>query len=242
MLEVIEKLLILQDRDRKIAQLHAELAQVEPQRQSFLTRAAAAQHALETARQHVKHLESERKQLELEVQAKKQVIERYSLQQFETRKNDEYRALAHEIQTCKEAISKIEDRELEVMEQIETAQKQVAAGTRTLHETTDLVEGQVGDLTKREASLKNDLGALESNRAELAAAVEEGVRARYERLFKSKGGSVVVGVQHGVCGGCHMRVPAQLLVDCRAEQELVTCPNCARVLYYTRDMDMVVAD
>jgi len=242
MLEVIEKLLILQDRDCKMAQLHAELAQVEPQRQSFLTRAAAAQHALETARQHVQHLESERKQLELEVEAKKQLIERYSLQQFETRKNEEYRALAHEIQMCKETIFKIEDQELDLMEQIETAQKQVAAGTRTLHETTELVEGQVGDLTQREASLKNDLDALESNRAELAAVVEESVRERYERLVKSKGGSVVVGVQHGVCGGCHMRVPAPLLVHCRAEQEIVTCQNCGRILYFTRDMDMVVAD
>jgi uncharacterized protein len=83
---------------------------------------------------------------------------------------------------------------------------------------------------------------LETNRQELAAAVEDSSRGRYERLFKSKGENVVVGVQHGVCGGCHMRVPAQVLVTCQAQQELVTCPNCGRILYYSADMDLAVAD
>jgi hypothetical protein len=68
------------------------------------------------------------------------------------------------------------------------------------------------------------------------------VLLRYERLRKSKGEKVVVGVAHGVCGGCHMRLPAQILVSCQAEQEIVTCPNCGRLLYYTRDMSLAVAD
>ncbi len=240
--EVIAKLLILQERDRRIAGMHDELAQIEPQRRSFSARAATAQGALEAAKLRVKHLESERKKLELEVEAKKQLIERYSNQQLQTRKNEEYRALAHEIETCKEAIRQIEDQELEIMEQTEAGQRQVAAATQTLAETDKLVAGLIADLTQREANLRTELASLESNRAELAAVVDGSVRTRYERLFKLKGGSVVVGVDHGVCGGCHMRVPAQLLVHCRAQQELVTCQNCGRILYYRRDMDMAVAE
>jgi hypothetical protein len=41
---------------------------------------------------------------------------------------------------------------------------------------------------------------------------------RYERLFKSKGENVVVGVHHGVCGGCHMKLPAQILVTCQGAE------------------------
>jgi predicted nucleic acid-binding Zn-ribbon protein len=72
--------------------------------------------------------------------------------------------------------------------------------------------------------------------------VEDDARMRYERLSKQKGHNVVVGIERGVCGGCHMRLNPQIVVSCRAEQEIVTCPNCGRILYYTRDMDMVVAD
>ena len=57
-----------------------------------------------------------------------------------------------------------------------------------------------------------------------------------------KGGNVIVGIQHGVCGGCHMKFPQQIVLSCRREEEIVTCPNCGRILYYTRDMDLAVAD
>jgi predicted nucleic acid-binding Zn-ribbon protein len=86
------------------------------------------------------------------------------------------------------------------------------------------------------------MAELTANRQELAAAVEDRTRARYDRLVKNKGESVLVGVQHGVCGGCHMKLPPQLLVTCQAQQELVTCSNCGRILYYTPDMDLAVAD
>ena len=90
--------------------------------------------------------------------------------------------------------------------------------------------------------MKQELVQLEANRNQLASAVEESPRTRYERLFKSKGGRVVVGIQHGVCGGCHMRLQAQLVVTCQAQKEIVTCSNCGRILYYTRDMELAVAD
>ena len=242
MLEVIEKLLILQDRDRKIRRVKGELTRIEPERQTLHSRAAGAQAALESAKTRGKQLESERKDLELEVEAKKQLIARYSLQQFETRKNEEYRALQHEIDLCKEAITKIEDHELELMEQAETAQKEVVRAAQAANDARKLADSQVAQLNAREQSLQKELAELGANREELAASVDETARGRYERLVKNKGENVVVGVQHGVCGGCHMKLQPQLLVTCQAEKELVTCSNCGRILYYTRDMDLAVVD
>ena len=126
MLEAIEKLLILQDRDRQVRRTESELTRIEPERQTLRARAATAQTALESAKLRVKQLESDRKQLELQVEGKKELIDRYANQQLQTRKNEEYRALAHEIEMCKTAIREIEDRELELMEQGEAAQKEVA--------------------------------------------------------------------------------------------------------------------
>ena len=242
MLETIEKLLILQERDRRLHRLRTELAQIEPERQALKTKASEAQQALDQGKERIKHLESDRKSLELEVEAKKQLIAKYSLQQFQTRKNEEYRALAHEIELCKEEIVKIEDRELELMEQAEVAQKEVIRKTQNAAEVRKLFEEQTAQLGSREQALKKEFAELEINREELAAAAGENARARYERLVKSKGENVVVGVQHGVCGGCHMRVPPQLLVSCQAQQELITCSNCGRILYYTEDMDLAVVE
>jgi predicted nucleic acid-binding Zn-ribbon protein len=208
----------------------------------FQARATEAQTSLEQTKTRIKQIESDRKNLELEVEAKKQLIERYANQQLQTRKNEEYRALAHEIDTCKADIFKIENQEIELMEQAEAAHAQMAQANQAASQAKGLMEDQLAQLSAREQNLKKELDELSANREELAGAVDEGTRGKYERLFRNKGENVVVGVQHGVCGGCHMRVPPQLLVQCQGQQELVTCSNCGRILYYTRDMDLAVAE
>lgn len=242
MLEAIEKLLILQDRDRQILRMKTELSRIEPERAMLSAKAASTQHSLEAAKLRVKQIESDRKKLELEVEGKKTQIEKYSLQQFQTKKNEEYRALAHEIENCKKEIVKLDDQQIELMEKAEVAQKEVQAANVSANDAKKLVEGQIGELKKRDENLKKELGELEANRQQLAEAVDETARGRYERLLKNKGSNVVVGVQHGVCGGCHMKLPVQIIVACRAEEEIVTCINCGRILYYTPDMDMAFAD
>jgi predicted nucleic acid-binding Zn-ribbon protein len=242
MLDVIEKLLILQDRDRKLRRARTELAAIEPQRLAMKNKAAGAQGALEKARQRAMEIETRRKQLELEVESKKALIEKYGLQQFQTRKNDEYQALAHEILTCKETINTIENQEIELMEQAEQTAKEVEAAGKVLKEAQKLVEGEVAQLNSSEQNLRKELAELEANRGELAAAVDESTLDRYERTMRTRGDNVIVGIESGVCGGCHMKIPAQLIVNCRAQQEIVSCTNCGRILYYTRDMVLTGAE
>ncbi|HKS37313.1 MAG TPA: C4-type zinc ribbon domain-containing protein, partial [Verrucomicrobiae bacterium] len=124
----------------------------------------------------------------------------------------------------------------------ETTQKQIAAATVAANEAKKSADKLLADLAAREENLKKELTELESNRDDLASAVDESVLPRYERLRRSKGETVVVGVAHGVCGGCHMKLQRQVVVSCQGNHEIVTCPNCSRILYYTRDMSLAVAD
>jgi hypothetical protein len=242
MLPALEKLLILQARDHDILRLQAELAAVEPQRQALQANAAAARAGLEALRLRLRKLETERKELELEVEAKQQQIKRYSFQQFQTRKNEEYRALSHEIENLRGEIAKIEDRELELMEQAEATQKAVAEAARAAEQVKRETDKQLADLADREATLKEHLASLAQGRDGLAAAVGGELLPRYERLRKTKGERVLVGVAHSVCGGCHVKVPSQVLVHCQADLEVLSCPNCGRILYYTPDMELSAAE
>src|SRR5579862_4345956 len=160
MLETIEKLLVLQDRDRRIRRVKGELAHIEPERQMFQARTAAAQMGLDAAKGRVKQIESDRKNLELEVEGKKQLITKYANQQLQTRKNEEYRALAHEIDGCKAAIFKIEDEEISLMEQAEAAQKEIVRATQAANEAKKLVDDQLAQLATRETNLKKELAEL----------------------------------------------------------------------------------
>jgi predicted nucleic acid-binding Zn-ribbon protein len=242
MLDVIEKLLVLQDRDRKILRIKDELAHVEPERRELLGRASGSQAKLDAAKLRVKQIESERKKLELDVEAKKQQSDKYATQQLQTKKNEEYRALQNEIDGCKKAITALEDQELDLMEQGEGAQKEVASAQQVATDAKKLSDGKVSDLDAREKNLRAELTTLEANRSELAAAVDEGARDKYERLLRNKGSNVVVGISHHSCGGCHMKLNRGTVVACQGEQEIVTCTNCGRILYFTRDMDLAIVD
>jgi hypothetical protein len=242
MLETIEKLLILQDRDRKINRVQQELAQIAPERETLRNRASATQTQLDAAKNRVKQIESDRKRLELEVESKKAQIEKYANQQLQTRKNEEYKALAHEIETCKADINKIEDSEIVLMEQTEAALKEVARANGEANEAKKLADTLITELGQREENFKKELAELQQGRTELATAVDESARNRYERLLKGKGDNVVVGINHGVCGGCHMKLQQQLIVSCQAQKEIVTCSSCGRILYYTRDMELAGAE
>lgn len=242
MLEALEQLLILQDRDRRISYLRNELTSFDAQAKAMEAKADRGKAAAEAARHRVLELETDRKKLELEVEAKKQQIERYALQQYQTKKNEEYRALGHEIETARKAIRDIEDQELEIMEQTELAQKAAAAAAQSAKEARADADKQMEDLQGRERSCRQELASLEEERKRLADALDHDHLQRYERLRVNKGDKVVVGIEHGVCGGCHMRLPAQILVTCQAQQEVATCINCGRMLYYTRDMSLAAAD
>ncbi len=242
MLSVIENLLILQDRDRKIHRVQTELNNIDPERASLHEKAKAAQVGHEAAKTRAKQIESDRKNLELEVEAKKKLIEKYSLQQFETKKNEEYRALAHEIDGCKEAIVKFEDQQLELMEKAEVAAAEVAAAAKISSELVKQVDALIKSLADRETSLKRQLEELRQDHDKLVSAVDDGARARYDRLRRTKGGTALVGIEHGVCGGCHMKLPMAVVLGVQGDQDIMTCPNCGRILYYLRQMDLTTTD
>ena len=169
MLEAIEKLLILQDRDRKIRRVQAELAHIEPERQTLKGKSSTAQTNLDAGKLRVKQIESDRKQLELDVEAKEQQIAKYANQQLQTRKNEEYKALAHEIDGCKAAITKIEDQELALMEQAEAAQKELGRLTREAEEAKKHADSLVAELGAQPGD-KLAPGAMMARIAETGAA------------------------------------------------------------------------
>ena len=57
-------------------------------------------------------------------------------------------------------------------------------------------------------------------------------------LLKKKKSKVVVGINRGVCASCHMSLPTQIQVSCKAQSEIVNCSNCGRIVYFTRDMEL----
>ena len=236
--ENIRQLLILQDRDMKFSRLEDELESLDPERQSAKRDSLNRQQVYEEAKQHLVKLEVRRKDLDNDVEAKKTQINKYAQQQLETRKNEEYTALGREIDHAKEIIAKIEDEELELLVEIDAYKPKIEEAKGIAEEAKAHEVATLADFDEREKNIEKELEALEDERDALIDKLDSKLVRHYERLLETKSGKVVVGVDHGICRGCHMKLQAQTLVDAKSGRDMVTCTNCGRLLYYTREMIM----
>ena len=228
----LEQLLVLQDRDQKIRQIQTETKTFPLQRKNLEAQLAASIANLETLKQRARQLEVDRKRLELDVGVRTDSVAKLRTQQYETRKNDEFAAMAHEIERYQKEISEIEDRELELMEQQDKLKVEVAAEEKKAAGTKDSIARQVTDLEAKGKTLEARLDELTKERAELARKIDEDVIDRFERLFASKGDAAVVALEHDVCTGCHMKITTQTAVRVKGGKEIVSCEQCGRILYY----------
>ena len=74
---------------------------------------------IEAASYALKEKEVERSELDTEIKTKEEAIARFRTQQLEVKKNDEYRALTHQIEQTEQDISDLEERGIELLIEID---------------------------------------------------------------------------------------------------------------------------
>ena len=227
----LEQLLILQDREQRIRQIRTEIETVPLRRKSLEAQLAASKASVEALKQRARHVEMDRKKLELDVGTRTETISRLKTQQYQTRKNDEFQAIGHEIERYENEIRKIEDDELELMVLADKVKLELTEEEKKAATVKESIARQTTDLDEKSKALESQLEGLTKERAELAGKIDEDLLARFERLFKSKGDAAVVAVEHGVCTGCHMKVTIATASRVRAGKEIISCDNCGRILY-----------
>jgi predicted nucleic acid-binding Zn-ribbon protein len=173
----------------------------------------------------------DRKKLELDAGTRRESINRLKTQQYETRKNEEFRAMGNEIERYEKEIQQIEDQELELMDQAEKLKVDVAAEDKKASTARDSIARQMADLEEKAKTLDGRLNQLTAERTELASKIDEDLFGRFERLFASKGDAAIVALEHEVCTGCHMKVTTQTAHRVKNGKEIVSCEQCGRILY-----------
>ena len=227
----IETLLILQDRDQKICDFRKRLDRIPEEEATAKERLQDDEQAVESCRTDIQANEVKMKSLELDIETRNESIARLKVQQFETRKNEEYRALGCEVERYGEEVSTLEDSELELMEVAEELKKKQKEATATLASTQTLVDEELADLTGRRDNFSRELGELEAERAKIVAGLDEDTVEIYDRLMKNKGDVAVAPLNDGQCSGCHVKVVSDTVLQARAEKELTHCENCGRIVF-----------
>ena len=229
----LEKLLVLQEREQKKMRLERELGAWPSELKALESKRAEVRAFAEKKKMEAQSAEVERKKLELEAEAHRAKAARYKIQQFETRKNEEFAALGTEIQREEKEVQDIEDRELELMALGEKAKKEAAV-------EAEAVKVKEADLTAKEEELKRKKTELETRLADLlkeiesvASGVESGLLTKYRRIMANKKDTAIVPVVHGTnCGGCHMKLTQGSALAAKGGKAGATCENCGRLIFW----------
>jgi uncharacterized protein len=227
----IPALLILQDRDQVRRGLEAQLQAIPRDRAAVEAKIASEKQAIESARTELKELETKRKGLEGEIRAMEEKLAKYRTQQASVRKNDEYQALGHEIENTQSGISELEERELEVMYAIDNAKVRFAAAEAQLKQNIAGHEARLKTLSERDTNARAELEQAQAAQESARAHVPEPARRLYDRVAQ-RHFPAVVALRGGKCAGCHLKVSGEIDAMARKGEELVTCDQCGRIVWW----------
>ena len=231
MLPQIESLLVIQDRDHQIHTLQQELNKIPRDAAAIKDRLTEAQATLDLAREKVQTNELEVKKIDLDRKVRKDTIEKLTIQQFETKKNDEFAALGAEITRYQDMVSQLETQELECMEKSDDLNSALTIANEKLTSIKAGMADEVKALTEKKVNHTARITELKEERTILIKDIESSTLTMYDRVFAKKGNAAVSPLHENQCGGCHMKVISDTISKTIQEQELSQCENCGCFLY-----------
>lgn len=229
----LKELLVLQERDGKRLAFEQQLKAIPRDIGAIEAKIAAEKAAIEAAKAEWHGLESKKKQLEMEIGSTEEKIGKYKTQQNQVRKNDEYQALTHEIATAEAVVAKLEEEEIGVMLAIDEAKKKFSAAEAELKANIKGHEAKIAVLKEREKNLAVDVTSAQAAVATAREAVPAPQLKIYDRIAVKPGHPVCVPVTGARCGGCHLKVSANVELEARKLEQVTTCDQCGRVVYWS---------
>jgi len=230
----LEALLVLQEKDRKIIKMKREVRDIPARKADIDKQLEGAKTKLLQAREALKKVQSDLKQLEIEDESLHGKVTKYKQQQMEAKNNEQYRAFLHEIGASEKSIAALEEREIVLMDHAESARKVIAEREAELQKEEDGVSEEKEMLEERLKEVQDDLKKFMAERALITAKIDPKLLLKYERLLINKGDYAVVQVENSHCNGCHMRLPPQVVNDALNPDKLVICNFCGRMVVHLR--------
>ena len=231
MLPQIESLLVLQDRDQRISSLEEDIKRIPNSKELAKQRLANDNELVANAKKAGQENEVAIKNLELDIGTRKNTLDRLKVQQYETKKNEEFTALVNEIARYNQEVDDLETQELELMEKADSLRADLQKAEAALTLTQGMVDEEIAQLDQRATEVKAQHEEVSSERAKLASEVDADLLSLYERLMSSKGGDAIVSAEKSQCHGCHMKVVPATMIKVQAEKEVAQCENCGRILH-----------
>ena len=228
----IEKLLIVQSKDIALQKLQQEIERIPKERTKIEGLIDEENASIEKAKSDLNVKEVERNDLDSQIKLKESDIAKFKTQQLEVKKNEEYRALTHQIDQALKEISELEVKEIEIMYSIDEDKVTFEQAKAEIDKRIDQQTKKLTELESRLKQLKTDVHLAEANYFESREPVNQETLEVYDRTkTQVKRPPYISAIEIQNCSGCHLRVSNEVLGLVISGEEIATCDQCPRIVY-----------
>jgi predicted nucleic acid-binding Zn-ribbon protein len=229
----LQQLIALQNLDTTIRKLEKDQGAIPERRAEIegeFDQRAFEIRALENRRDEAKHT---RAKLEVEVIEQKGRAERAERNLMSSKKPDEYTAAIREADAARKQISAIETQILEQMEQLDQAQAALTERAEEIASLNSDREGRLKAFDDETGTIAEQLVAARKEREEVFAGLPKPMSNLYSRIkARIRDGVAVAEARNRSCTACFMSLRPQVMAEIRRGEDIITCDNCGRILYF----------
>jgi predicted nucleic acid-binding Zn-ribbon protein len=173
----------------------------------------------------------ERRDRERDLEAHEAQTDKMKTRLSELKTNKEYQAHLFEIEMANKKRGEIEEQILLLMEKIEARQKEIKEVEVKATEAERRFQQEKGKLETDATGLAAELTQLEQKQRAVAATVNKDLLSRYAKLKATRKDLALAPIRNGICWGCRLQLPPQLVAEVKRSEGLLTCSYCQRILY-----------
>lgn len=151
---------------------------------------------------------------------------------LEVKNNKEYQALLKEIEIAESSRGEIESEIISILDELDKLSVLVKKDEEILKQRKSEYEREKKEIEDDLNAVDTDAANWQQKRTDLQKNIPEDLMSRYEKVKKRNKGIGVTSVWKAVCNGCHMNIPPQLYNEIQKSEDLFSCPNCNRIIYF----------
>lgn len=186
----------------------------------------------QAAEQQLEDLKLERRGVNEDIDAIESQIQKANTKLSNIKSNKEYKAALKEIDDLTREKSKLEDKAIEIMEQLDSLSEEFEAKKEEREKFVEEIKQEKEQILKEIGVWEKALRTLNKKRGEFCKNVRDDLLRKYDFIRERKAGLALSPVYNGVCQVCHMEIPPQRYNELIKGERLLDCPNCHRIIYW----------
>jgi predicted nucleic acid-binding Zn-ribbon protein len=233
-IEQIEQLVVLQKVDSEMITLERILEEAPKQLQSLQEKRQYLEQQQGVIQEKINVLMEQKGRIEGEIENDAQKVKKSKNKLMMVENTKEYHAMMREMDTMEKMNRMREEERSNLLADLSDLEGRKDALQKDIDALSESISSQQANLDQELAEKRARLAELDKDKRKASEAVPAPILTRYNFIRDRIPNPAIVPVSEGVCKGCHVVIPPQTFIDLQKGEQILSCPNCLRIIFWER--------